>query len=244
MEKFDPVYKKINLPQIRPEWLALRQEAALQPEQRIVDTHHHFWDEEGRALPRGRPAGRHGSGHAVEATVLVEAKARYRTNGPEHLRPVGETEFAVAQAEHAAGRGVGVCQGIVAWADLTAGPEGRRGAAAPMPRPARAGFGASAAEPPGATTPCSAGPPTGRRRGCCWTRFPGGHEVLTRMGLSLDVWVYHTQLADAVQFARDCPETQIVSTTSADRWGSVPSRPARGGLRELACGHRRTGALR
>ena len=43
--------------------------------------------------------------------------------GPAHLRPVGETEFAVAQAERAAGRGIGVCQGIVSWADLTSGPK-------------------------------------------------------------------------------------------------------------------------
>ena len=117
MEKFDPQYKKRNFPQVRPEWLALRQEAVLQPNQRIVDAHHHFWDEEAAPYHADDLLADIGTGHGVAATILIEGKARYRPTGPEHLRSVGETEFAVAQAERAAGRGVGVCQGIVAWAD-------------------------------------------------------------------------------------------------------------------------------
>jgi hypothetical protein len=38
------------------------------------------------------------SGHNVEASLFVEVQCDVRTDGPEHLKPVGETEFAVGQA--------------------------------------------------------------------------------------------------------------------------------------------------
>jgi hypothetical protein len=135
MEQFDSQYKKNNFPQIRPDWLALRQEAVLQPQQRIVDSHHHLWDEEFAPYHADDLLRDIGGGHAVEATVLVEGKARYRTSGPQHLRPVGETEFAVAQAERAAARGICVCQGIVAG-PTRRWPEGRRGSAPVQAAPA------------------------------------------------------------------------------------------------------------
>ena len=92
MEKFDPQYKKRNFPQVRPEWLALRQEAVLQPNQRIVDAHHHFWDEGAAPYHADDLLADIGNGHAVAATILIEGKARYRQTGPEHLRSVGETD--------------------------------------------------------------------------------------------------------------------------------------------------------
>ncbi|MEJ8856140.1 amidohydrolase family protein [Variovorax robiniae] len=210
MEKFDPQYKKSNFPQIRPAWLALRQEAVLQPEQRIVDAHHHFWDEETAPYHADDLLADIDGGHAVEATILVEGKARYRESGPEHLRPVGETEFAAAQAERAARRGKGLCQGIVAWADLRLGAKVEE----VLHAHADAGKGrfrgirsrAAWSNDPALAGPAD-GPPEGLLRDPV---FQAGVDVLTRMGLSLDVWAYHTQLADVVQLARDCPGARIV----------------------------------
>ncbi|MEJ8822546.1 amidohydrolase family protein [Variovorax humicola] len=210
MEQFDPQYKKSNFPKIRPDWLALRQEEVLQPEQRIVDSHHHLWDEEFAPYHADELLHDIGGGHAVEATVLVEGKARYRTTGPAHLRPVGETEFAVAQAERAASRGVSICQGIVAWTDLTLGPKVEEVLHAHV----EAGKGrfrgircrAAWSDNPALSGPAD-GPPQGVLR---HPVFQAGVNVLSRMGMSLDVWAYHTQLADVVQLARDCPEARIV----------------------------------
>jgi L-fuconolactonase len=104
------------------EWLALGAvEEAIDPDLPIVDTHHHLGE---------RPGGRYlvpdlmrdiRDGHNIIATVNVESTHFYRTYGPPHLRPVGETEVIVGMSE---GRDVGtvrVCAGIVGYADLFLG---------------------------------------------------------------------------------------------------------------------------
>jgi L-fuconolactonase len=98
-------------------------ETILDPERPIVDPHHHLW----RAFG---PMGDYllddlwadtGSGHKVEKTVFVECQASYRESGPEHLKPVGETEFVAGiAAQSAAGPGATI-SGIVAHADLRLG---------------------------------------------------------------------------------------------------------------------------
>src|SRR5690606_25852230 len=78
----------------REEWLALHVEDIIDPEQRIIDAHHHLWD---------RAEGRYmfdefhediSSGHNIEATVYVDCRSMYRADGPDHLKSVGEVEFA------------------------------------------------------------------------------------------------------------------------------------------------------
>ena len=106
-------------------WLAQVNEAALDPERPIVDPHHHLW----RTHPP-RPYllddlwADTGTGHNIVATVFVECVAEYRTEGPEHLRPVGETEFVAETAKRSrgGGRGSPPIRGIVAFADLRRGP--------------------------------------------------------------------------------------------------------------------------
>lgn len=68
-------------------------EALLDPDLAICDPHHHL---------RERPNDRYfleefiqdtHTGHNVVATVCVENRAMYRKDGPENMKPVGETEF-------------------------------------------------------------------------------------------------------------------------------------------------------
>jgi predicted TIM-barrel fold metal-dependent hydrolase len=81
------------------DWLALTPEPTLAPELPICDPHHHFWDFRTERMPYQRyllhelAADIH-SGHHVRATVFIEARAMYRADGPEEMRPVGEVEFA------------------------------------------------------------------------------------------------------------------------------------------------------
>jgi hypothetical protein len=44
------------------------------------------------------------SGHNVHSPVFIEARAMYRVDGPEEMRPVGEVEFAqvTTRQRHAA----------------------------------------------------------------------------------------------------------------------------------------------
>src|SRR5262249_11792347 len=65
-----------------------------------------------------------GTGHDIRATVFVQARAMYRADGPEELKPVGETEFVNGVAAMCASGTYGrirVAAGIVGHADLTLG---------------------------------------------------------------------------------------------------------------------------
>jgi L-fuconolactonase len=63
------------------------------------------------------------SGHKIEKTVFIECGASYRETGPEHLKPIGETEFVadIAVQSATAGSAKAVIAGIVSHADLTFG---------------------------------------------------------------------------------------------------------------------------
>src|SRR5438552_13186231 len=64
----------------------------------ICDPHQHCWDFRTARLPYQRyllhelAADIH-AGHNVRSTVFIEARAMYRADGPEEMRPVGEVEF-------------------------------------------------------------------------------------------------------------------------------------------------------
>src|SRR6266404_7854479 len=83
------------------EWLSRAAiEPAVEPDLPIVDPHLHFWHHSSgykyfvEEFARDLAA----SGHNVVSTVFVVCNAMYRADGPEHLKCVGETEFAVGMA--------------------------------------------------------------------------------------------------------------------------------------------------
>src|SRR4029077_13252495 len=96
------------------EWRAPVKEPVVDPDQGIVDPHHHLWP--AGPLPYSLPdlLADVGSGHRIERTVFMECRAAYRTDGPAPLAPVGETEFVAAEAE----RSGGLIAGIVGHTDL------------------------------------------------------------------------------------------------------------------------------
>ncbi|MBP6853552.1 MAG: amidohydrolase, partial [Rhodoferax sp.] len=107
------------------DWLSLRQEDALDPEVPVVDPHHHLWDRGGHTyLPAQFAADVRASGHRVLSSVYVECLSQFRASGPEHLRPVGETEFVAGLPGLVPGAdGVAVAAGMVARADLALGDD-------------------------------------------------------------------------------------------------------------------------
>src|SRR5271165_5344638 len=114
------------------DWLALTEEATLEPEIPICDPHHHFWDFRSERVPYQRYLLHElvadvGAGHNVRSTVFIEARAMYRPDGPEGLRPVGEVEFVQGLAAASASGVYGPCRaaaGIVGRADLKLGDRG------------------------------------------------------------------------------------------------------------------------
>ena len=103
------------------EWYAAVVEETIDPERPIIDAHHHLWERPARLgaymledLWRDTE-----SGHNIEKTVFIDCRSGYRQDGPEHLKPVGETEFIARVAEESAAReGTATIAGIVGHADM------------------------------------------------------------------------------------------------------------------------------
>ena len=59
---------------VRPEWLALRTEAVIEPDLPIIDPHHHLWDHAGNRYLFPELVGDLGAGHNIRATVFYNAR--------------------------------------------------------------------------------------------------------------------------------------------------------------------------
>lgn len=84
------------------QWLATVAESIIDPERPIVDPHHHLWDRPSSTYVLENLLADTGSGHKVIKTVFLECGASYHKDGPEHLKPIGETIFveSIASASH------------------------------------------------------------------------------------------------------------------------------------------------
>ena len=99
-------------PPIRQEWLARWQEAILEPDLPIVDPHHHLWDRPGWRYLLDELLADLNSGHNIVATVFLQCRSMHRADGPEALRPVGETEFVNGVAAMSASGVYGADRGL------------------------------------------------------------------------------------------------------------------------------------
>ncbi len=104
-----------------PDWYELIREEILESDIPIVDPHHHLWRRPGLDYLLENLQNDTQSGHNIVKTVFVECSASYRDSGPEHLKPVGETEFVAEIAEKSKEQAKPLISGIVAHADLTLG---------------------------------------------------------------------------------------------------------------------------
>ena len=154
-----------------------------------------------------------GSGHNIVATVFLECGAMYRADGPEHLKPIGETEFVNGVAAMSASGRYGrirACAGIVGRADFTLGDgvaEQLEAHLAAAPGRFR-GVRQSASHDPdvGVLGPL-ARTPAGLYAS---DAFRSGFGHLGRRGLSFDAWMLEPQLPDLIGLARAFPDTRIV----------------------------------
>jgi predicted TIM-barrel fold metal-dependent hydrolase len=206
-------------PAPRPEWLALRPEAALEPALPIVDAHHHLWSAPHPRYLLDELLADLRSGHDIRATVCVEAHYGWRNEGPEALRPVGEVEHAASIASHAAHHEANtghtiVNAAIVAHADLSLGErvEPVLDALIEAGGGRLRGIRHSSANDP----QVRALAPPGMLRD---PAFQAGFACLQRRDLSFDMWTYHPQLADALALVRAFPEAPIVVNHLGGRIG-------------------------
>jgi len=193
-------------------WLALGTEGILEPALPIIDAHHHMWD---------RPPERYGldevladvrDGHNVRATVFMECTAMWKAEGPDHLRPVGETEYVNGAAAQSASGIYGesrVCAGIVSHADL------RRGAAARevLEAHVRAGGGRFCGIRQQAQFDEKLGSMSRRAAPkdlLMDADFRAGFAELAPLGLTFDAYIYFTQLGQLADLAGAYPDTGVI----------------------------------
>lgn len=195
---------------IRPQWLALHDEAALEPELPIIDAHHHLWDHAHN--PYGPPdlLADVSGGHRVVATVFIECSTRYRQDGPPAFAALGETQYVNDVAARSQGGPCRIAAGIVGYANLQLGAE----VAAVLDAQAMQAPGrfkgvrnTSVYHPDPSARGSLANPPPGLLLDAAFRR---GFACLAPRGLSFDAWLYHTQLAELEDLARAFPETAII----------------------------------
>ena len=75
------------------QWLAQVSEEIIDPHREIVDPHHHLWTRPDWNYELAELWADTGSGHNVVQTVFLECGSSYFADGPEHLKPVGETVY-------------------------------------------------------------------------------------------------------------------------------------------------------
>lgn len=199
------------------EWLAQVQEAALEPDLPIIDTHHHLWDRHGTFIQERYLTDEiHedlATGHNIVSTVFVECDAMYRQSGPEEMRPVGEVEFVNGVAAMAASGMYGktqVAAGIIGHADLmlgarakgvlealmTAAPERFRGIRY---------IGAWVEDKAVFTPPRVPGPGV-----YLDPKFREGFAQLAPLDLIFEAAIRHPQIPEFTDLARAFPDTKMV----------------------------------
>ena len=200
------------------DWLALTQEPTLEPEIPICDPHHHFWDFRAQRIPYQRYllhelADDINSGHNVRSTVFVEARAMYRSGGPEEMRPVGEVEFvqglAAASASGLYGPGRAAA-GIVGHANLNLGARVEpvlESLQAASPNRFR-GIRHSVTWDPHPEVENNAAHKIESQLAS--DEFRAGARILARMGLSLEGWMYFPQMPELADFAKVVPDLTFI----------------------------------
>ncbi|MFC1991040.1 amidohydrolase family protein [Chloroflexota bacterium] len=191
------------------EWLMLAKEDPIDPDLPICDTHHHFVDHPDDTYLVEDLLQDIEGGHNIVQTVYVQGVAGYRQNDTREMRPVGETEFVIAQSERGRLSKTSVASGIVGFADLLLGS-----AVEPVLE-AHIAVGEGRFRGIRYLTNWDAStevmPNRKRPKGVLLDpKFREGFECLHKHGLSFDAWVFHTQLMELLDLARAFQNTPII----------------------------------
>lgn len=203
---------RYRYPPPNPAWLAQHVEDPIDPLLPIIDAHHHLWDEGGAPYLLNEICEDVEDGHAIAATVFVQAHYGYRQTGPVELAPVGETEKVVAIAREArrAGHSTRIAEGIVGFADLTLGDavedvlDAHRAVADEAFKGVRHSVSRDENFPDGIVIrPAPA-------RLLADSGFRAGLSKVAKRNLVFDAMLYHAQIPELAAMARAFPDLAIV----------------------------------
>ena len=208
--------KSPHLP-VRQEWLNQHIEDPILPNIPIIDPHHHLWDVGfGRYYIEELLEDINSSGHNILSTVYIMSSSNtkiYSKDGLEEFKPLTEIEFATSEGKRAdliPNNKVKVNASIVGSVDLTYGnklqpvlekavniSEGRlKGIRMLL---------ASHTDPR-----ISSGAVKSDLGLMLHPNFIEGAKCIQNANLSLDFWIYHTQLNEMEKIARALPELTII----------------------------------
>jgi L-fuconolactonase len=201
------------MPGPRNSWLQLTHELPVEPSLPICDPHHHLWD---------RPDDRYlvnelfldlSSGHNVVSTVYIECREKYRKDGPQEMRPVGETEFVQRIADENTRRSRGnaaVVGGIVGHADLSLGSRVTKVLEAHMTVSPDRFRGIRHSCTWDASPAVKTATPSIPRGLMGENRFREGLATLKEYNLTFEAWLYHPQLGELAALARSVPDVTMI----------------------------------
>ncbi|MEM7268000.1 MAG: amidohydrolase family protein [Pseudomonadota bacterium] len=191
----------------RDEWLEQVVEDVIEPEREIIDPHHHLWVRGGGQYMLEELRRDTSDGHNVVGTMYIECFNQYREDGPEHLRPLGETEYIAPIIEEAAKDGPPII-GYIGHADLRSPLLDEILDAHLALTPTFRGIrhaGCRDPEPEPLTIPGRG--PEGLYKD---EAFLAGVRRLGERGLTYDTWNYHHQIRDIIGVAKAAPETSVI----------------------------------
>jgi predicted TIM-barrel fold metal-dependent hydrolase len=193
------------------EWLSGLQENILEPDIAIVDPHHHLWIRNGYTYLLPELAADMSSGHNIVATVFAECHSMYRQGGPLEERSLGETEFVRGQAAMSASgefSSARACDVMFGNVDVMLGDqvepllEKHVDVSGGRFRGIRISSGWHSDESIHNVSPVA--------QLLLSPQVDAVAKVLTRMNMTLDCWVYHTQLTEVAALADKHPDLTIV----------------------------------
>jgi len=191
------------------EWLNQVTEEIIDPDRPIVDPHHHLWRRPNSTYVLDHLWADTGSGHNIAKTVFLECGASYHEDGPDHLKPIGETVFVEEIAAASRTGGGAVISAIVSRTDMRA-PEldevldAHEAAGKGLFRGIRHA-GARDPHPDSLSIPGRA--PEGLYAD---EDYRKGVARLGERGYSFDTWHYHHQNLAFKEMAESVPGTTIV----------------------------------
>ncbi|HEX5607285.1 MAG TPA: amidohydrolase family protein, partial [Candidatus Binatia bacterium] len=181
-----------------------------EPDLPICDAHHHLWERPPNNYLLTHFLDDLASGHNVLASVAVECSYGYRKFGAGQLKPLGETEFlenVARQARSDARIETKVAAAIVGFANLSLGDAVApvlEGHLALSPSRFRGIRYSTTWDGSGAVR--NEAPPRMLLDG----HFRQGFGWLKKFNLSFDAWLYHTQLPEFADLAREFPDVTII----------------------------------
>ena len=211
--------EKIKSPhlEVREDWLNQLKEDPILPDLPIIDPHHHLWDVGfGKYYVEELLDDIKVSGHNIKSTVYIMSSSNtkiYSKEGADEYKPLTEIEFATNEGKRSdliPNNTVKVNAAIVGSLDLTFGNK--------LEPVIEKGLEISEGRLKGIRMLLASHPDTRISSGAVKSdlglmlhpNFIDGAKCLQNANLSLDFWIYHTQLGEMEKVARALPNLNII----------------------------------